>query len=238
MTGDRSANAIASAGGFVSTAEDVAAFYAQLLPSATHSVLSVASRRELLRLKWPVPHNTPPLSYGLGLMHGSFNGWDWLGHTGSLDCFVSRALVLPQTGLSVAVLCNSVDGFSWPWTDGLLQILQTFERHGAPSAATRGWSGRFWSLFGATDLVPVKDRVFAIAPALALPFTDATELSPRGKDRAVMTQASGFASYGEAARLERDRAGRVQALWLGGSRNVREAVAAREVRAALKKVNV
>ncbi len=230
IPGDQPTQAIAPAGGFVSTAADVAAFYAQLLPSARHSVLRVASRREMLRRHWAVPHSTVPAWYGLGVMHGTFNGWDWVGHTGSLQGFVSRSLVLPQQDLAISVLCNSIDGFSWPWMDGILQIQQTFARHGAATARTRGWTGRYWSLWGPIDLVPMRDRVFAIAPTLTSPFTDATELTPRGKDHAVMTQANGFASYGEPARLHRDARGRVKELWLGGSRNVPEAVAARETR--------
>jgi CubicO group peptidase (beta-lactamase class C family) len=227
---DQSTHALAPAAGFVSTASDVASFYAQLLPDARRSVLTVPSRREMLRRHWAVPHSAVPAWYGLGLMHGSYQGWDWFGHTGSLQGFVSRSLALPAQELSMSVLCNSIDGFSWPWVDGMLQILQTFQRHGAPTAATRPWAGRFWSLWGPTDLVPMRDRVFAIPPGLALPFTDATELTPRGKDRALMLQASGYASFGEEARLVRGADGNIKELWLGGSRNVPEALAARRLR--------
>jgi hypothetical protein len=178
-------------------------------------VLSVASRREMLRRHWAVPHSTVPLGYGLGVMHGSYQGWEWFGHTGGLQGFVSRSVVLPAQALSVSVLCNSIDGLSWPWVDGVLQILQTFERHGAPTAATRAWAGRFWSLWGPTDLVP---------------FTDATELTPIGKDSALMSQANGYASFGEEARLVHTASGAIKELWLGGSRNVPEAVAARTLR--------
>jgi CubicO group peptidase (beta-lactamase class C family) len=230
VPGDQSTHALAPAAGVVSTAADVASFYAQLLPDARRSVLSVASRREMLRRHWAVPHSTVPLGYGLGVMHGSYQGWEWFGHTGGLQGFVSRSVVLPAQALSVSVLCNSIDGLSWPWVDGVLQILQTFERHGAPTAATRAWAGRFWSLWGPTDLVPMRDRVFAIAPALSLPFTDATELTPIGKDSALMSQANGYASFGEEARLVHTASGAIKELWLGGSRNVPEAVAARTLR--------
>ncbi|MDQ7972351.1 MAG: serine hydrolase domain-containing protein [Rhodocyclaceae bacterium] len=230
IPGDQRTNAIAPAGGFVSTAADVAAFYAQLLPDAKKSVLSVASRREMLRRQWTVPHSTVPGGYGLGTMQGSYQGWDWVGHTGSLQGFLSRSLALPRQGIAISLLANSIDAFTWPWMDGVLQILQTFARHGAPVAATRPWSGRYWNLWGPVDLVPMKDRVFAIAPSLTAPFTDATELTPRGKDRALTSQANGYAGFGEPARLVRDGQGRVKELWLGGSRNVPEAVAAREVK--------
>lgn len=230
IPGDQPTHAIAAAGGFVSTAADLAAFYAQLMPDAPHSVLTPASRREMTRRHWQVPHSTLPAFYGLGLMQGSYQDWDWFGHTGSLQGFVSRSLAVPRQELAVSVLCNSLDGFSWPWMDGILQILRTFERHGAPGAATRDWSGRWWSLWGPIDLVPMRDRIFATLPTLAAPFTDATELTPRGKDQALMTQANGYASHGEPARLVRDARGQIREVWLGGSLNRPEAVVARELR--------
>lgn len=230
VPGHQSTQAIAPAGGFVATASDVAAFYAQLLPDAARSVLDVSSRREMMRRQWAVPHSSLPGWYGLGLMHGSYQGWDWVGHTGGLQGFVSRSVALPGQQLAISLLCNSLDALSWPWVDGVLQILQAFARHGAPSARTRGWSGRYWSLWGATDLVPMRDRILAASPAMMAPFTDATELTPRGRDRALASQASGYAGFGEEARLVRDAKGQVKELWLGGSRNVPEAQAARELR--------
>ena len=74
------------------------------------------------------------------------------------------------------------------------------------------------------------DEALALSPGMASPFTDATELSIVGKDRARMSQANGYASFGEEARLVRDAAGRIKELWLGGSRNRPEAVVAREMR--------
>ena len=78
----RSANAIAPAAGFVSTAADVARFFAQLAPNAKRSVLSVASRREMVRRQWRNPHASLEGHYGLGIMSGTMAGWDWFGHTG------------------------------------------------------------------------------------------------------------------------------------------------------------
>lgn len=234
VPGDNPTHAVAPAGGFVSTAADVASFYAQLLPTARRSVLSVDSRRELMRRHAPVPHSSTPAWYGLGMMHGSYQGWDWVGHTGSLQGFVSRSLVLPQQEIAVSILANSLDAFTWPWVDGILQILQTFDRHGAPTSRTRDWTGRWWSLWGAVDLVPVRSGVLAVSPALAAPFTDATELTLQGRDRARMSQANGYASFGEEARLVRDARGNVKELWLGGSLNRPEKVVAREVQRRYK----
>src|ERR1700694_5447281 len=52
VPGDNLGNAIPSAAGFVSTAADVARFFAQLTPKAKPSVLSAGSRREMTRQHW------------------------------------------------------------------------------------------------------------------------------------------------------------------------------------------
>ena len=57
IPGDNRVNAITPAGGFVSTAADVARFFAQLAPNTRRSVLSAASRREMTRKHWRNPHS-------------------------------------------------------------------------------------------------------------------------------------------------------------------------------------
>ena len=84
IPGDNPTNALAPATGFVSTAQDLARWFAQLDPAAQQSVLSVASRREMVRRQWRNPHSSLEGYYGLGTMSGSANGWDWFGHGGGL----------------------------------------------------------------------------------------------------------------------------------------------------------
>jgi CubicO group peptidase (beta-lactamase class C family) len=84
VPGDNLTNAITPAGGFVSTAADVACFFGQLAPNAKRSVLSAASRREMIRKQWRNPHASLEGYYGLGIMSGSTAGWDWFGHSGGL----------------------------------------------------------------------------------------------------------------------------------------------------------
>jgi CubicO group peptidase (beta-lactamase class C family) len=80
IPGDNALDALAPAGGFVSTASDVARYFAQLSPGAKRSILSVASRREMVRRHWRNPHSSLEGYYGLGIISGTFHGWDWFGH--------------------------------------------------------------------------------------------------------------------------------------------------------------
>jgi CubicO group peptidase (beta-lactamase class C family) len=66
IPGDNLTNAIAPAAGFVSTASDVARYFAQLAPNAKRSVLSLGSRREMIRRHWRNPHSSQEVYYGLG----------------------------------------------------------------------------------------------------------------------------------------------------------------------------
>lgn len=235
IPGDSPTNALASATGFVSTAADLVTFFSSLAPEARHSVLSPASRREMLHRRWRDAHNSLERWYGLGTLSGPTPGadssWDTFGHTGGFQGTLSRTVCLPQQGLCISALSNAADGQAHGWVDGALQIIRAYRQHGAPSARTALWTGRWWSLWGAFDLLPMADKVLVANPALANPVLDATHIEPlpRRPGHGRITLASGFASHGETARLERDTGGATTTLWLAATRLQAEAQAAREL---------
>jgi CubicO group peptidase (beta-lactamase class C family) len=226
-----STNAIAPAGGVVSTARDVALFFSQISPKARRSVLSVASRREMVRHQWRNPHSTLAGYYGLGTMSGSLNGWSWFGHSGRLQGYVSRTCVMPEQDLTVVVLTNAVDGWAWPWVDGMMHILRAFSRNGAPSRKVSDWSGRWWGLGGAVDLVPMGDKVLAVAPGFINPIADAAEIEITDRDQGRFAVADGYSSYGESVRRVRDSSGEVVEMWLAAGKLLSEDRMAKEVEA-------
>jgi D-alanyl-D-alanine carboxypeptidase len=227
--GDQPTHALAAATGFVSTAADLARFFAQLSPNAKTTVLSVASRREMSRAQWEDPWSVAPQRYGLGTISGAFDGWDWFGHSGGFQGYITRSAVVPEHDLSLTCLTNAVDGMSHFWLDGALAILKRFKTDGAPKAELADWSGRWWSVWGPTDLVPVGDKVVLGLPALTNPVAKAAELTVTGPDEARISQSGGFGNYGEPARLTRGVDGAVVAVHLAGGRLVAEADLAREL---------
>ena len=223
VPGDESTNAIGPAGGFVSTAGDLVRFFAQLDPSAPRSLLSVASRREMTRPQWRNPHASIEGHYGLGIMSGKLNGWDWFGHSGGLLGYISRTAVLPKRYLAISVLTNAVDGWAGFWLEGVVHILRAFADRGAPARGVSGWAGRWWSAWGAADLVPMGERVLVANPHAGNPFQDIAEITVTGRDKGTIVLANGYSSHGEPARRDRDAASQVNAIWLGGSRLLPEA---------------
>jgi hypothetical protein len=230
IPGDYCENAIAPAGGFVSTASDVARYFAQLAPGAKRSVLSIGSRREMIRRQWRNPHASQETYYGFGIISGTLAGWDWFGHGGGLQGYTSRTCVLPARELTICLLTNATDGWSGYWVDGVIHILRTYAARGAPTRRVRDWSGRWWSGWGALDLVPLGDKVLGANPHGGNPFLDATEIEITGRDRGRMALAGGYRNHGEPVRRVRNKAGAVTELWWSAAKLQREAQAASELR--------
>ena len=229
IPGDNPTNAIAPAAGFVSTAGDAARFFAQLAPTAKRSVLSVGSRREMIRKHWRNPHADLEGYYGLGIMSGRTAGWDWLGHSGGFQGYISQTCLIPACDLTMTILTNSVDGWAGIWLGGAMQILRAFATGGAPGRRVRDWTGRWWSLWGAVDLVPIGNLVMVANPHLLNPFMDATEVEVTGRDSGRISLATGYASHGQAVRRTRNKSGRVTDIWLAGGNLKPENVLAAEM---------
>lgn len=209
----------APGGGFVATAADVARFFSQLAPDSERSILSPASRRDMAQRRWRDPVSNVEMHYGLGMMAGAPGAKEWFGHTGGLQGFVSRTARFTASGYTLSVLTNASDGLSWAWAEGIESILEFFKAHGAPGQREAAWAGRWWSLGGATDLVPMGDVVYMVGPSLFPPFDGATtQLAITGKDKAEIRRTSGFNSPGQGARLVRDRKGKAVELWVGAGR--------------------
>jgi D-alanyl-D-alanine carboxypeptidase len=229
IPGNNPTNALAPATGFVSTARDLAHWFAQLDPAAEESVLTVASRREMIRRQWRYPHSSIERYYGLGISSGATAEWEWFGHGGSFQGFASRTAVLPETGLVISLVANAVDAPADRWVEGVIHILASFAKHGAPAKEVRDWTGRWWSLWGAVDLVPMGAKVMIAVPSLPNPLTDASEISVSGEDRGRVSLANGMARHGEDVRRVRAGNGMVDQVWLGSTRFLPEAAFAAEL---------
>jgi CubicO group peptidase (beta-lactamase class C family) len=229
--GDWPTHALAPATGFVSTAADLARYFAQLSPAAETSVLSVASRREMSRQTWQAPWSPAPITYGLGTIGSTFGGWEGVGHSGGFQGYLSRTATVAAHNLTVSCLTNAIDGPSHVWLDGAMAILKRFQESGPPSPALADWTGRWWSVWGVTDLLPAGDKVFLANPAMANPLLKVGELTATGADEARISEAGAFAHYGEPARLIRGDDGQIREVRLAGDRLIPEAALAAELTA-------
>jgi CubicO group peptidase (beta-lactamase class C family) len=229
VPGDYTLNALTPAGGFVSTAADLARFFAKLSPNAAASPLSADSRREMTRGQWKNPDATFATTYGLGTFTGTIGDWNWFGHSGGLLGYVSRTAVVPDRNLTLSVLTNASDGLAWPWLDGMLHVARALAKKGEPTEDVRGWTGRWWSVEGAIDLLPAGNRVLVAAPAFLNPVVDAPEIEVTGPDEGRVALAAGYAHHGEPVRLLRDETGTPIEFWAQGTRLATEDVVAKDM---------
>src|SRR6202453_443046 len=229
LDGGENTRALASATGFVSTAGDLARFFNALHPGAAKSVLSAASRREMTRPQWSVPHVKDGRQYGLGVIVGSVGERKWFGHAGAFPGFISRTATVPEWGVTVSIVANAIDGFANPWVEGVISIRDVFSRRGAPEGAAAAWAGRWWTIWGAIDLVPAGRKVLVAGPARLDPFAEAGELEVSDATSGRIALADGFASHGEPVLRTIDAAGAATHLRLGGAAFTPEAALIKEI---------
>jgi CubicO group peptidase (beta-lactamase class C family) len=235
IRGDFETHAICPAGGFVSTAADLARYFAQLSPNARKSVLSIASRREMVRRQWRNPHSSIEQYYGLGTMSGSLDGWDWFGHSGGLQGYISRTCVLPKHELTISVLTNAGDGWAWLWVDGSIHILRAYAKNGAPARKVKDWNGRWWTPSVAVDLLPMGNKVVAATPGFLNPLFDAGEIEITARNAGRIALANGYGSHGESVRCRRAKSGKIVEIWLAATKLLPAAKVAREMEARYEK---
>ena len=183
--------------------------------------------------QWRNPDSAIEIHYGLGTMSGGKGDWWWFGHHGGFQGFISRTVVVPAHDLAIAIVTNAIDGQAVLWVAGMLQVLATFARHGVPSERTRDWTGRWWTIWGVTDLVPMGDKVLAANPGLPFPFADASEIAVASAEHGTVAKATGFENHGEPVERIRDVAGRFHELRLGNTTLVPEERVATELLAGV-----
>lgn len=231
IPGEFETHAICPAGGFVSTGADLVRFFAQLSPHAKRSVLSDASRREMIRGQWRVPLAGADHCYGLGIVSGALDGWEWFGHSGGLQGYISRTCVLPKQELMVSVLTNALDGWADAWVDGVINILRAYAQNGAPSRKVKDWSGRWWTLWGAYDLLPMGEKAVVVGPSSLNPMLGAAEIEITGRTAGRLASAQNYGSEGEPVRCVRAKSGKIVEIWLAATKLLPGPKLARELEA-------
>ena len=113
----------------------------------------------------------------------------------------------------------------------MLHILQAYARNGPPSRKVRDWNGRWWSLWGAVDLLPMGNKVMTASPGFLNPLMDAGEIEVTGRDTGRIALANGYGSHGEPVRRERSKSGKVTAVWLSAGKMMPADKVAREMEA-------
>jgi hypothetical protein len=156
-----------------------------------------------------------PLSYGLGLDMLTIGERQVVGHSGGFPGFVTNTRIDPAEQLVLVALTNADDGGAADLTAGMIAIVnRAMEAEPAPGdqapADLDRFTGRYWSLGGATDIVRFGRQLLGLYPELPTPTDPVVELTLDGTDELLISNAPGFASPGERVRFSFDHAGHVE----------------------------
>lgn len=117
-------NAMAAATGFVSTAQEIAAFH-DALRLGTGKLLSDASKKEMRRMQWQVKSDSSE-GYGLGLDVVPRRQRTLIGHSGGFPGFVSRTWADTEDGLVVSVIANAHGTRPTLWANAIIDLIDEF----------------------------------------------------------------------------------------------------------------
>ena len=113
--------------------------------------------------------------------------------TGGLQGYISRTRDHPEQELTI---CGAHQrgrrlGASVGRRHGHISCRRS-PGNGAPSRKVKDWTGRWWSLWGATDLVPMGDKVLMAGPGFFNPLIDASEIAITGRNTGRIALANGY----------------------------------------------
>ena len=199
----RSSEAMAAAGGMISSASDMAKWIRMLLNRGeldARRVLSEGAFKEMWDAHTPNPAiravevlypSTHFLAYGLGWNVMDYQGRKIVSHSGASDGMFSRVALVPEEKLGMVVLTNSATGISLAL---MYQILDAYL--GGPN---RDWSKRSleWEIAGKREFVERTETVEktaspATSPSLPLAAYTGTYGGPMYGDVVVATNADGL----------------------------------------------
>jgi hypothetical protein len=218
--------ALAAATGFYANAEDVCRYFAAHFLGDT-TLLGDASKRQMQQCFW-TPQGTLQ-AYGLGLVNYPRDGWSVYGHSGGFPGFITNTQFDSRRALAVSVLTNATDGPAERIVNGILNIIDAFQKDAEPATATteslQRFAGRFYSTWGPLDIVPTGSRLFALDPLWWTKsasserwpgFEDADELKIRDETTLTIERGGGYGMAGETIRYHFDDTGAAQSITYGG----------------------
>jgi CubicO group peptidase (beta-lactamase class C family) len=220
-------HAMSAATGFYSTAADLCRFgTAHFL--GNEELLSDASKREMQHPYWKVEQ--AETHYGLGFAIQTIGERRVVGHGGGFPGQSTSTLIDPVDRLVVVVLINAneANASGAPIATTVVKILDfALKQTSAPAepgAPRERYTGRFYNMWGPTDVVGLGGSLIAVSPEADDPVQHVTELRVIDEQALRITATSGYSSPGETIRYLRDAAGDTTSIVAGGLTSYPEAI--------------
>lgn len=203
--------ALAAATGCYSTASELTAFFAALLPGDDR-LMGPDSQRLQRRPRWEV--RPPAAGYGLGVFLHHIDGYDLFGHSGGYPGHITCTYASADDRWVLSVLTNCIDRGAGDFAAAYvhLRALARDADHAPAGPQGAHFTGRFSSLWGMTDVALIEGRLYYLHPDALNPAEDAAPLEVVDDTTLKIVGGSGGNSYGELMRFEFNPDGSVRCL--------------------------
>lgn len=208
--------AYAAATGCYATAVDLSRF-ADALCLGSPGLLDDDTKRAMHQPLWDVDGEDQ--RYGLGLQVMQVGDRRVVGHGGAFPGFITATRIDPAARLVAVVLTNAIDA---PAAELVCGVLRLIDAAHAPTVAGESvdadadrFTGRFFSLWGAADVVRLGDRLVAVDLDRIDPLDHVTVLRPVGDRDLEIVETSGMRYPGERLSYDVDPDGAVRAVRFG-----------------------
>lgn len=212
-------NAMSSATGFYSTAEDVCKYFSAHF-FGNDALISDTSKREMQHGYWKAKFTKE--RYGLGMVNYKKKGWAIYGHSGGFPGFITNTQFDAKRQLVITALTNANAGLAKKATTGILSIVDTFQQDTPDRHKTgdiKSFTGRFYGTWGATDIIAVGNKLMAIEPTgWNDDFEQCEKLSVIDSKTLKIDEASGYSSPGETILYEFDSSGNAKTITYAGTK--------------------
>ncbi|GAA2015492.1 serine hydrolase domain-containing protein [Catenulispora yoronensis] len=213
-------HALAPATGFYSTVADLCTF-ASAHFIGNETLLPDTAKRDMQKIQWHLPIDGQDYASGFDLVQ--IGDRDIAGHRGAFPGYLSCTRFDANAKIAVSVAVNAQDGRPRALSEAALAILDFFitpkldeSLRSAPGLVTTDHANRFFSPWGATDLVPVDDWLLMVDPAALDPFNAPAVVRLSDADHGTIARAAGYGSAGEEVSFVRDEAGRIETADIAG----------------------
>ncbi|HVF20364.1 MAG TPA: serine hydrolase domain-containing protein [Mycobacteriales bacterium] len=188
--------AYVAATGCCATAENLALF-AEAHCFGVPGLLSDDAKRVMQQPLWAVEGEKQ--HYALGLQCFDVGPRSVLGHGGAFPGFITATRFDPSESLVVVVLTNAIDGPAAELANGIVRLIDSAHDGDGPAAEPDAdrFAGRFYSVWGVTDIVRIGRRLVAVDLDRIDPSDHQTVLRPISDDELEIVSTSGLRNPGE-----------------------------------------
>jgi D-alanyl-D-alanine carboxypeptidase len=191
-------NAMSSATGFCSTAEDMCKYFtAHIVGSG--KLLKDTTKKEMQRKHWKVEHIKDNEEYGLGFEIEYINKRSVFGHGGGFPGHITKTLCDPKNGLVVSVLTNSLGGRAGNINHSIFKLIDFFQKNTQNTNKNLyKYEGRLMSLWSIIDIIAAGDKLISVDPNSWQSFGEFSDVLSRVEDDTFkITKSDSFSSIDE-----------------------------------------